>query len=303
MDGGKDSHIRLDAEKLLRLRHVAQSQHARRARRSQPIGALPGTLTTRRRGRGIEVHDIRLWLDGDDMRHIDANTTARTGQPHVRTFRDDHESTALLVADFRPSMLFGTKRTFKSVAAAEALALIGWSMLAAERRIGLFAFGPDTPTFVPPRSGERAMAAIIAGLVDCHERALDSADVEDRPLSDSLEMATQHLAPGGALVLATALDEPGPNFEALISSWARRASVHVIVISDAFEREAPRGWYPFTIGKGQPEWGRLHAKKNTAIDERLALLAGLGVSSVLLEVERDPEIMIPELESLDVPGA
>jgi uncharacterized protein (DUF58 family) len=303
MDGGQDSQIRLEAEKLLRLRHVAQSQHARRARRAQPIGALPGTLTTRRRGRGIEVHDIRLWLDGDDMRHIDANTTARTGQPHVRTFRDDHESTALLVADFRPSMLFVTKRTFKSVAAAEALALVGWSMLAGERRIGLFAFGPDTPTFVPPQSGERAMAAIISGLVDCHERALDSTDVEDRPLSESLEMATQHLPPGGALVLATALDEPGPNFEALISSCARRASVHVFVISDAFERQAPRGWYPFTIGRGQPEWGRFHGKKNNAIDERLALLAGLGVSAVLLEVERDPEIMIPELESLDVPGA
>jgi uncharacterized protein (DUF58 family) len=302
MDGDRDSHIRLEAEKLLRLRHVAQSQLTRRARRAQPIGALPGALTTRRRGRGIEVHDIRLWLDGDDMRHIDANTTARTGHPHVRTFRDDHESTALLVADFRPSMLFGTKRTFKSVAAAEALALVGWSMLAAERRIGLFAFGPDTPTFIPPRSGERAMAAIIGGLVDCHSRALDSGDVEDRPLSACLEMATQHLAPGGALVLASALDEAGPNFDALISSWARRASFQVMVISDAFEREAPRGWYPFTIGRGQPRWGWHAPKKNNVIDERLALLAKLGVSAVLVEVERDPEIMIPEIEPLDVTG-
>lgn len=302
MDGSKESDVRLEAEKLLRLRHVAQAQHTRRATRAQPIGALPGTLTTRRRGRGIEVHDIRLWLDGDDVRHIDANATARTGHPHIRTFRDDHESTALLVADFRPSMLFGTKRTFKSVAAAEALALVGWTMLAAERRIGLFAIGPDSPTFVPPRSGERAMAAVIGGLVESHAKALDSTISEDRPLATSLEMATQYLTPGGALVLASALDEPGPSFEALMSSWTRRASVHVIVISDAFEREAPRGWYPFTIGNGPPEWGRLESKRNTAVDERLTLLSKLGVSAVRLDVERDPEIMIPELESLDVTG-
>ncbi|TAL81548.1 MAG: DUF58 domain-containing protein [Beijerinckiaceae bacterium] len=284
----------------MRLRHVALAQNARRATRAQPVGALPGTLSTRRRGRGIEVHDIRLWLDGDDVRHIDANATARTGHLHVRTFHDDPESAVLLFADFRPSMLFGTKRTFKSVAAAEALALAGWSMIASGRRVGLFAVGPDATTFVPHRNGERGMAAVIGGLVDAHAKALESAKMEDDSLDACLEMAAQHLAPGGALIIASGLDAPGPSFESFMTSWARRASLQVIVVSDAFEHERPRGWYPFATGSGRPEWGRFDVKTPAAKDERLMLLAKCGVSAVRLDVEHDPEIMIPELEALDV---
>jgi len=302
MDGPGDSQIRLEAEMLLRLRHVAQAQNARRATRAQPIGALPGTRATRRRGRGIEVHDIRLWLDGDDVRHIDANATARTGHLHVRTSHDEPESAALLFADFRPSMLFGTKRTFKSVAAAEALALAGWSMIASGRRVGLFAVGPEASTFVPHRSGERGMAAVIGGLVDAHAKALASAKTDDEPLDACLEMAAQHMAPGGSLTIASGLDAPGQCLESFMMSWARRASLHVFVVSDAFEHERPRGWYPFATGGGRPAWGRFDSKMPAPEDERLMLLAKCGVSAVRLDVEQDPEITIPELEALDVAG-
>lgn len=302
MDGSGDSHVQLEAETLLRLRHAALAQNARRATRAQPVGALPGTRSTRRRGRGIEVHDIRLWLDSDDVRHIDANATARTGHLHVRTFHDDPESAALLFADFRPSMLFGTKRTFKSVAAAEALALTGWSMIASGRRVGLFAVGPETSTFVPHRSGERGMAAVIGGLVDAHAKALASAKTDDEPLDACLEMAAQNLAPGGALIIASGLDTPGPAFESFMTSWTLRTSLQVILVSDAFEHERPRGRYPFATGNGRPEWGRFDSKTLAAKDERLMLLEKCGVGAVRLDVEQDPEIMLPDLEALDVAG-
>ena len=76
----------------------------------------------------------------------------------------------------------------------------------------------------------------------------------------------------------------------------------MIVVADAFEREARRGWYPFTTGHGVPEWGCLNSTKNNVADERLMLLARCGVSAVRLEVERDPEIEIPDLEALNVAG-
>ncbi|TXM93858.1 DUF58 domain-containing protein, partial [Methylobacterium sp. WL122] len=63
--------------------------------------------------------------EGDDRRHIDRNATARTGILHVRTHHDERDRAVVLLADFRPSMLFGTRRALRSVAAAEALASLG----------------------------------------------------------------------------------------------------------------------------------------------------------------------------------
>ncbi|MFD1333947.1 DUF58 domain-containing protein, partial [Methylopila musalis] len=94
------------------------------------LAARPGGVVTRRRGRGSEIDDVRPWTDGDDIRHIDRHATARTGELHARTFRDERERAALLVADFRPAMLFGTRRAFRSIAGAEALALLGWRAVA-----------------------------------------------------------------------------------------------------------------------------------------------------------------------------
>ncbi|HET9068090.1 MAG TPA: DUF58 domain-containing protein, partial [Amaricoccus sp.] len=97
---------------------------ARRAAR--PAGALaerPGIAPTRKRGQGHEIREIRPFTDGDDPRHLDAAATARSGSLQVRSFHEDRERTVLLVADFRRPMLWGTRARFRSVAAAEALAL------------------------------------------------------------------------------------------------------------------------------------------------------------------------------------
>jgi hypothetical protein len=143
------------------------------------------------------------------------------------------------------------------------------------------------------------MAAVIGGLVDAHARALEGTKTEDDPLDSCLEMAAQHLAPGGTMIIASGLDEPGQSFDSFVTSWARRASLQVVLISDAFEHEIPRGWYPFAAGRGRPEWGRCDLKMRSRADERLMHLAECGVSAVRLNVEHDPEMVIPELETFD----
>ncbi|CAA2156919.1 hypothetical protein MBRA_02351 [Methylobacterium brachiatum] len=104
---------------------------------TRTLAGLPGGIVTKRRGRGSEPEDVRLWSEGDDRRFIDRNATARTGQLHVRTHHDERDRAVVLLADFRPSMLFGTRRALRSVAAAEALALLGWRVAADGGRVGL----------------------------------------------------------------------------------------------------------------------------------------------------------------------
>ncbi|RVU17555.1 DUF58 domain-containing protein, partial [Methylobacterium oryzihabitans] len=126
--------IALEAGALMGLRHLARRGAAPRTR---ALVGLPGGIVTRRRGRGSEPDDVRLWAEGDDVRHIDRNSTARTGQLHTRTHHEERDRAVVMLADFRPSMLFGTRRALRSVAAAEALALLGWRVAGDGGRVGL----------------------------------------------------------------------------------------------------------------------------------------------------------------------
>lgn len=136
--------VDLDIDALLHLRRLA---YRMRSPRAPPRSTLPGGIAHKRRGRGLEAHDIRQWSDGDDIRHLDRNVTARTGIPHVRSFHDEREPAILLVADFRPSMLFGTRRRLRSVAAAEALAMLGWRAISDGGRVALAAATPAGAQF------------------------------------------------------------------------------------------------------------------------------------------------------------
>ena len=287
--------VDLDAQALMGLRRLA-GRSARFGERRLP--ARPGGVVTRRRGRGSEVDDVRLWTDGDDIRHIDKNATARTGELHVRTFRDERERAVLLVADFRPAMLFGTRRAFRSVAAAEALAIVGWRAAAEGGRISLLAVGTGDPAFVRPKGGERAMSAVIGVMARAHAEALSEADRSDPPLDAALETAVGALPRGGHLILASGLDEPGPRFDDVLRAARARVQVTVLLVADAFERSAPAGAYAFMTRSGRAGWlgGR---RREPEQDPRRARLVSLGVPVVPVDAADGPERVAPLLERLD----
>lgn len=288
--------VAADTDSLLRLRHLVRSipEH-----RLAPTG-MPGGFVTRRRGRGLETADIRVFSYGDDIRHVDHNTTARTGVTHVRTFHDERERTALLLADFRPSMLWGTRRALRSVAAAEALALAGWRVSEAGGRAGLIAFGCAEPVFVAARGREKGMIAVVGGLASAHREALtavsESKDLLDPPLETALELAAELVPAGGSVFLATGLDTPGKDFDALAVALNRRAALTVFLITDAFEHRAPAGSYPFLSGEGGIRWALIGGKpKETQRDRRIAHLQRLGIAVIPIDASSEPEVMAEDL--------
>jgi len=290
--------VSLDPDHLLRLRHLPTRAPVSMATRHAPT---PGQIATRRRGYGIEIDEIRMWVPGDDTRHLDRNATARTGAPHVRTFRDERQRTVLLVADFRPSMLFGTKRAFRSVAAAEALAFVGWRVSGEGGRVGLLTVGTDDPVFVHPTQGERAMMTVIAGMARAHRKALASEDVEEPALDGFMELGTRCLPRGGALVLATALERSGAGFERTARSLARRGALRIILVADAFEQAPAPGIYPFITPEGHRAHGAIdHSRNASRGDARLSRLRDLGVLAVRLDAEVEPENNASVLQQLAI---
>ena len=293
----------LSGEALMGLRHLARRGVTPATR---TLAGLPGGIVTRRRGRGSEPDDVRLWSEGDDRRHIDRNATARTGILHVRTHHDERDRAVVLLADFRPSMLFGTRRALRSVAAAEALALLGWRVVGDGGRVGLVVAGGDAPTALRPAGGERAMTAITGALASAHARALALPTADDLPLDALLTLARSLLPSGGHLVIASALDSPGVDFDRLLTLLAERLSIRLILVSDAFERTRPPGFYPFALPDGRR--GTVQAARQPAreaapgrlpADERLADYARRGIEGLRLDVEAGPEAYAPLMERLD----
>jgi uncharacterized protein (DUF58 family) len=199
--------------------------------------------------------------------------TARTGKVYMRVFEEDMERTAFLIADFRPLMFWGTQRRLKSVAAAEALALLGWNWVDhLGDRLGAMVITGGEPGIILQHFREPGMAAAIGLLVATHE----APPTNEQTSVDTQLAAFARVVPNGATVyLASALDDPGDDLAAVIAPLARLCRLAILRPVDAFERAPPRGVFPFVRGKARGV-AVLDRDQNAPADGLEAALAGLG---------------------------
>jgi uncharacterized protein (DUF58 family) len=113
------------------------------------------------KGVGVAFAEVRGYLPGDDVRAIDWNVTARMGQPFVKRFVEERERTVLLLLDQSASLRFGTGRLTKRDVAAELAALLAFSALHNQDRVGLVAFTDKVERFVPPGKGLRHVLRLL----------------------------------------------------------------------------------------------------------------------------------------------
>jgi uncharacterized protein (DUF58 family) len=145
---------------------------------------LPGDWRAAGVGRGTELARLRPYEPGDDVRHIDAAATARTGQPHVRLHVPERAITTWILLDVSPSMAFGTAQRLKADVA-EGVALV-LARLAIKRAgsVGLIAFGAGAPIVLEPRGSKPGIVAVQSLLAAGVGRDGES---EPAALSDALE--------------------------------------------------------------------------------------------------------------------
>ena len=113
------------------------------------------------KGQGIEFEEVRQYEPGDDIRLIDWNVTARTGYPHVKKFREERELSVVLLVDASSSGQFGTRERFKSDIAAELCALLAFSAIKNNDKVGLIIFTDKIEKFVPPQKGRAHVLRLI----------------------------------------------------------------------------------------------------------------------------------------------
>jgi uncharacterized protein (DUF58 family) len=117
------------------------------------------------KGRGMDFAEVREYQTGDDIRTIDWNVTARTGQPHVKQYVEERELTLMLLVDVSSSGEFGTVLQMKGEIAVELCALLAFSAIKNNDRVGLIIFTDKIEKFVPPKKGKKHVLRVIRELL------------------------------------------------------------------------------------------------------------------------------------------
>lgn len=120
------------------------------------------------KGRGMSFSEVRAYQYGDDVRSIDWNVTARTGEPHIKIFEEERELTVMLLIDVSRSSFFGTAEQFKSELITEICALLAFSAINNNDKVGVIFFSDQVEKFIPPKKGRRHILRIIRELIDFH---------------------------------------------------------------------------------------------------------------------------------------
>jgi uncharacterized protein (DUF58 family) len=117
------------------------------------------------KGQGMTFAEVREYQYGDDIRSIDWNVTARTGTPFVKVFEEERELTVMLVVDVSASGNFGSRERFKGEVAVELSAVLAFSAIKNNDKIGLILFSDRIEKFVPARKGRRHVLRVLRELL------------------------------------------------------------------------------------------------------------------------------------------
>ncbi|MEE2873611.1 MAG: DUF58 domain-containing protein [Candidatus Latescibacterota bacterium] len=117
------------------------------------------------KGRGMEFAEAREYQPGDDVRHIDWNVTARVGSPFIKVFDEEREMTVMLLVDVSASGAFGSQQQMKGEVGVEVSALLAFSAIQNNDRVGLLIFTDEVEVFVPPKKGRKHVLRVIRELL------------------------------------------------------------------------------------------------------------------------------------------
>ena len=194
--------------------------------------AFAGEYESAFRGRGMEFEEVREYQPGDDIRHIDWKVTARMGLPFVKLHREERELTVMLLVDVSSSGAFGSGTKLKNEVAAEIAALLAYTAIKSNDRVGLIIFSDRIEHFIPPKKGRSHVWRVIRDILT-FRTARRKTD-----LKQALEYMSKILPRRVvAFVISDFLDE---GYEDLIRLSAKRHDVTAVVVSDRRESELPR---------------------------------------------------------------
>ncbi len=198
------------------------------------------------KGRGMEFAEVREYLPGDDIRSIDWNVTARMGHPYVKKFDEERELTVMFVVDASASGRFGSVSRFKSELAAELCAVLAFSAVRNNDRVGLIIFSDRIEKFVPPQKGRRHVLRVIRELL------YFKPEGRGTDIPQAIDYLSSTVRRHAVVFLVSDLLTTGA--ERALAVAGRRYDLIAVRVSDPREQELPRVG---TITLTDPETGEM----------------------------------------------
>ncbi|GAA6133622.1 DUF58 domain-containing protein [Oceaniserpentilla sp. 4NH20-0058] len=235
-----------DEHQLTQLRMLAK--RLRLASLPQITGMLAGGHDSKQKGRGLDLDQLRQYLPGDDIRSIDWRVTARTQTPHTRVYKEERERPVMIVCDQRTPMFFGSKRSFKSVVAAQCAAIIAWAALDHGDRVGALVLGDQTEKDFRPKQRSQHVLQILQ-TINQYNHALEKHQNITNTLSNCLNKLHQGVKPGTTIYIISDFFDLSANDKAALFNLKRHNHVVALQVFDALERQMPPpGLYAVTDG-------------------------------------------------------
>jgi len=193
---------------------------------------LAGQYESIFKGRGMDFTGVRKYQPGDDIRVIDWNVSARMNELHVKQFVEERELTVFLMVDASGSLTFGTQNRRKRETAAELAALMAFSAIENNDRVGVMLFTDEVETVIPPGKGRKHVLRSVSEILDYtpERRGTDLPNALERLARITDERSV-------VFVLSDFLDL---DFERSLTVVHQRHEVVPIVLSDPLERELPK---------------------------------------------------------------
>jgi len=183
------------------------------------------------KGRGMEFAEVRLYEPGDEIRSIDWNVTARAGVPFVKRYAEERELTVMLLVDASASTRFASVRQLKSALAAELAAVLAFSAITNNDKVGLVIFSDRIELALPPRKGTHHVLRVIREVLSCRPQGRGT------DIAGALEHLA-HVAKRRCVVFVVS-DFLDPRCRTALTIAARRHDVIAVVLDDPREAALP----------------------------------------------------------------
>ena len=189
------------------------------------------------KGRGMAFSEVREYQYGDDVRNMDWNVTARMRSPYVKVFEEERELTVVLLVDVSRSRLFGTVGSSRKDMIAEIAAVLSFSAIINNDKVGALFFSDKVEKFIPPKKGRSHLLHIIREIIE-FEPSSDGTDISEalRYLTNAIKKKCT------AFLLSDMIDvnqDGSPRYEEALKVAVNRHDLSVIEVYDPRERNIP----------------------------------------------------------------
>jgi len=257
--------------------------------RSMVDALFAGEYHSAFKGQGMEFAEVREYQQGDEVRNIDWNVTARVGSPFVKVFDEERELTVVLAVDASASGDFGSQQQMKGEVGVELSALLAFAAIKNNDRVGLLIFTDEPEVFIPPKKGRRHVLRVIRELLYFQPRHRGTK------IGPALEYLDRLLHRRSVVFLISDFLDQG--YERALQRVGRRHDLVAIALADPRERELPAVGF-LSLQDAESGAQVLVDSDSAALREffagrqreaearRAALLRKLGIDEIRIDISR-----------------